>query len=63
MPGDWLTETELGEEYGISPRTLAQWRYQGEGPEYAKLGGHVRYQRSAVEKWAAERIVKPSRTR
>jgi predicted DNA-binding transcriptional regulator AlpA len=49
---------ELAKELGTSPKTLANWRSQGTGPHFVKLGpGHrarVRYQRSAVRKWLAQ---------
>jgi len=31
--------------------TLANWRYQGKGPRFIKVGRHVRYRRSDVEAW------------
>lgn len=54
-----LTTAELSAETGIASRTLSQWRYLGEGPAYVKLGAHVRYPRDAVERWLAERTVRP----
>lgn len=51
MQDEMLTAAELSAEYKIPERTLAQWRYQGRGPRYAKLGGHVRYRRSDVDAW------------
>jgi hypothetical protein len=32
-----------------SPRTLANWRSQGRGPKYHKIGGKVLYDLSAIE--------------
>lgn len=46
-----LTPAELSAEVKIPERTLAQWRYLGRGPAYLKLGGHIRYPRSAVSAW------------
>lgn len=51
-PDEMLTAAELSAEIKIPERTLAQWRYQGRGPRYLKLGGHVRYRRSEVKAWA-----------
>ena len=34
--------------------TLRQWRHRGEGPPGLRLGGHVRYRRSDVDKWLEE---------
>lgn len=42
------TET-LAKRWDMSPRTLEQWRYQGRGPRYVKLGNLVRYRLEDVE--------------
>lgn len=62
MSDDLLTPAELAAMLGMSPRTLANWRSNGKGPPYLKIGveppeGHqdrrkVRYQRQTAEKWA-----------
>lgn len=49
-----LKPTEVAEEWKIPEKTLAQWRYLGRGPEYLKLGGHIRYRRSALRAWETE---------
>lgn len=59
---DLLTPSELAVMLGMSPRTLANWRSNGKGPPYVKIGvepheGHqdrrkVRYQRAVAERWA-----------
>lgn len=36
---------------GVPEHTLAQWRSKGIGPEYIKVGRHVRYRWSAVNSW------------
>jgi hypothetical protein len=36
---------------GVPVGTLGQWRWQGVGPDYIKLGKHVRYSWPAVERW------------
>jgi len=51
MQDEYLTPADLSGETKISQQTLAQWRYFGRGPAYVKLGGHVRYMRSAVDAW------------
>lgn len=41
---------------GVVPYTLEQWRRQGKGPSYRKLGGNkVVYLRGDVEVWMAQR--------
>jgi excisionase family DNA binding protein len=36
---------------GIPEKTLAEWRWQGKGPRYVRVGRHVRYRWSDVEAW------------
>lgn len=46
----FLTPEELSARYNkkISVRTLANWRWQGKGPEYQKTGGKVLYPLSSI---------------
>lgn len=44
----FLTPTEVAERWHIKRATLANWRYQGKGPTYIKLGRTVRYPLSAI---------------
>jgi excisionase family DNA binding protein len=37
----------------IRVKTLAQWRSKGTGPEYRKIGRHVRYDWTDVHAWLA----------
>lgn len=63
MSDDLLTPIELAAMLDMSPRTLANWRSNGKGPPYVKIGveppeGHqdrrkVRYQRQTAEQWAS----------
>jgi len=43
MEKQFLTEKEVGQLYGLSPKSLQQRRYKGHGPRYFKFGGSVRY--------------------
>ncbi len=49
-----VTLEDLAEYLGIPKRTIYAWRYRGIGPVGLKLGGHVRYRRSDIEKWLDE---------
>lgn len=44
----------LAEHLDVPLSTLYKWRYRGEGPPGIKIGGHVRYRRSDVERWLAD---------
>lgn len=46
-----LTPTQLAEMLVVPAGTLVQWRHKGTGPRSIKVGRHVRYRRSDVEKW------------
>lgn len=50
-----VTPTELAEFLGVPPHTLAQWRSRGLGPAFVRIGRHVRYRWSAVERWLDDR--------
>jgi len=47
---EWLTPDELQEEYGISIHAQNRMRMERRIP-YSKIGKHVRYKRSDIEKW------------
>ncbi len=40
---------------GVSHYKLQQWRGRGEGPPYSKITRMVRYKRSMIDAWMAER--------
>jgi predicted DNA-binding transcriptional regulator AlpA len=54
-----LSPRQLAEELGVSPQTLANWRWSGIGPRYTKLGdgrtARVRYRRADVDAWLKAR--------
>ena len=45
---------EVASYLGVPETTLAQWRSRGMGPPYMKVGKHVRYHWSDVDKWLAK---------
>ena len=48
------TIDEIAEYLGVPVPTLYQWRYKKTGPRGSKVGRHVRYRWSDVEKWLDE---------
>ena len=48
-----LHQKNLAARWQISPRTLEQWRWQGRGPRFLKIGGRVVYRLSDVEAFEA----------
>jgi hypothetical protein len=49
----YLDQSGLAKRWLVSPRTLEQWRWQGRGPLYLKLGGRVVYRLADVEAFEA----------
>ena len=58
-PLQFLTAAEVSQRWGgaVSTGTLANWRSQGKGPPYQKLGSRVRYPVAQLEEWEAARMV------
>lgn len=44
-----LDQNALAARWQVSPRTLEQWRWQGRGPRFLKIGGRVVYRLLDVE--------------
>lgn len=54
----FLNEKELAKILNIKPETLRNWRWDGKGPIYIKLGSNVRYRMSDVQDFLDGRIRK-----
>ncbi|HZS59734.1 MAG TPA: helix-turn-helix domain-containing protein [Gemmatimonadaceae bacterium] len=46
-----LTPDEVARRTGRARGTLAQWRFQGNGPPFVKLGARVMYPADEFQKW------------
>jgi len=53
---EWLTVEQFAAEYGFSPASIRQWRYRGTGPASVRLGARIRYRRTDIDAWIAERF-------
>ena len=55
----FLTAAQVSHRWGgaVSTGTLANWRSQGKGPPYQKLGVKVLYPIAQLEEWEAARMV------
>ena len=51
MAKQWLTAAQVEEMTGIKEKTLANWRSQGRGPQYHKVGKIIRYALEEIERW------------
>ncbi|ACH40466.1 MAG: hypothetical protein ACD_55C00119G0002 [uncultured bacterium] len=56
-----LTTREAAEVLRVKESTLHQWRWQGRGPAFVKVGRLVRYRVAEVEAYIAARLF-PSTT-
>lgn len=58
-PDPLLDNEQTAALLGIKPNTLEIWRHKGRGPAFVKMGdapqAPVRYLRSVVTEWLAER--------
>jgi excisionase family DNA binding protein len=45
------TQGELAEYLKVKPRTLQQWRSDGKGPRWTRVGRVIRYRDSDVKEW------------
>ena len=51
-----LTPEDLATFLDVPIKTLYMWRYRGEGPVGFRVGRHIRYRWSDVERWIGARI-------
>jgi len=56
-----LTAAEVSKRLRVPLSTLAQWRYQNQGPTYIKVGRGVRYPAAALDRFLDTNTVEPSR--
>lgn len=55
-----LVDTKRAAEIlATTPGRLAEWRYEGKGPVYVKIGRAVRYPLPELEKYLADNTVRP----
>lgn len=55
----YLTPKDLASRWKntITLKTLANWRSQGDGPAYTKIGGRVMYRMVDVVRWEDSRTL------
>lgn len=56
--GRRLSVSEAAELLGISARSLYRLRKAGRGPDYFRFGHRIVYRGNALERWAAEHLVR-----
>jgi len=43
-----LSTKLLSRRWNIAPRTLERWRAEGRGPQFVRIGRHVRYRQTDI---------------
>lgn len=51
-----LTAEDLAAFLEVPLKTLYAWRYRGEGPVGFRVGKHIRYRWTDVERWIGDRV-------
>jgi excisionase family DNA binding protein len=51
-----LTVQELANYLGVPVSTIYAWRYHGQGPPGFRVGRHLRYRDSDVQRWIRDRL-------
>lgn len=51
-----LTTPEAARYLNFEVSTLEQWRWNGRGPRFVKIGRHVRYRLSDLDAFIEERV-------
>jgi hypothetical protein len=52
----YMTTAELAARWQMNVVTLANWRVQGKGPMFIKLGRKVLYPMAEVDAWEAKQL-------
>ena len=59
---DLLHPRQVAERYGITPETLSNWRREGKGPRFIRLGDAKRpramYRMDDVIEWESKHIIR-----
>lgn len=50
-----VSPEHAADRLGVQPSTLANWRWNGAGPRYLKVGGRVRYRLHDLAEWLDSR--------
>lgn len=57
---DRMHPAQVAQRYGITPETLSNWRREGKGPRWVKLGNgkrpRVMYRTADVLKWEQQNL-------
>jgi excisionase family DNA binding protein len=57
----YLTTEQVAEYLSVPVNTLYQWRLRGTGPRAARVGRHLRWKLSEVDRWMEQQTHASSR--
>jgi hypothetical protein len=57
----YLNDVEAAKIADMSPQTFRNWRFQGRGPAYIKVGRSVRYSLKDLISWLEGRKISPEK--
>lgn len=60
MSEKMLTDKQLAESIGVTVACVRNWRYEGRGPKFLRLGGAIRYREQDVREFFDDCTVLPS---
>lgn len=52
----FLTPSSLASRWKMKLTTLSQWRWNGAGPPYLKMGKKILYDREEIERFEAKKV-------
>ena len=55
----YLSDNEVAVLTGMSVQTLRNWRFEGKGPAYSKIGRSVRYAEKDIIEYMENRRIEP----
>ena len=58
-PEELTAPEKVAKQLGVTAQTLANWRSEGSGPRFVKVGRLVYYRRSDVSAWLAKQLREP----
>ncbi|MFC1515621.1 helix-turn-helix domain-containing protein [Thermodesulfobacteriota bacterium] len=56
-----LKDTQVSERFNMHVQALRNWRHQGRGPAYFKIGSAVRYREEDIIAYLNKRRIDPER--
>ena len=51
---DYDDEETTADEFEVTVRTLRQWRREGKGPPWTRVGRKVKYHRGSKREWLSQ---------